>query len=129
MHLLVDGQALQTPSSRTRGIGRYSSNLLRALGPARPHWRVEVVQNAALPPVADEDLGGLPTVAFRPPLPAGKGRQEVNERYYADWLTARRLLPENVTVAAHLAQLYNFGRKIIDVAKCQQTLSLYSSCK
>lgn len=89
MHLLIDGQALQTPSSRLRGIGRYSSNLLRALVAARPGWRIELVQNAALPPVAEDDRAGLIVRTFTPPLPARNDHREANERYYADWLTAQ----------------------------------------
>ncbi|HEY7424660.1 MAG TPA: hypothetical protein VH682_10560, partial [Gemmataceae bacterium] len=89
MHLLLDGQALQTPGSRLRGIGRYSSNLLRALAVARPDWRIEVVENAALPRIAAEDRGGLPVRSFQPPLSQQGEHLEVNERYYADWLTAR----------------------------------------
>jgi glycosyltransferase involved in cell wall biosynthesis len=89
MHLLIDGQALQTSSSRQRGIGRYSSNLLRALAVARPRWRIEVVQNTALAPIAVDDLNGLPVLLFHPPLPTHSEQRELNERYYADWLTAR----------------------------------------
>lgn len=89
MHLLIDGQSLQTSSSRQRGIGRYSSNLLRALPLARPDWRIEVVQNSALAPIAAEDLHGLPALSFRPPLRCRGEKCELNERYYADWLTAR----------------------------------------
>ncbi len=79
----------QTPSSRLRGIGRYSSNLLRALAEVRPQWRIEVVQNNILPPIAREDLAGRPILTFHPPAPADLQYQELNERYYADWLTAR----------------------------------------
>jgi hypothetical protein len=68
MHLLIDGQALQTSSSRQRGIGRYSSNLLRALAVARPSWRIEFVQNSALMPIAADDLNGLPVLPFQPPV-------------------------------------------------------------
>lgn len=89
MHLLIDGQALQTTSSRQRGIGRYSSNLLRALADARPGWRIEVVQNTFLAPIAAEDRKDLPLLSFQPPLRHGGKRCEVNERYYADWLTAQ----------------------------------------
>jgi glycosyltransferase involved in cell wall biosynthesis len=89
VHLLIDAQPLQTPGSRLRGIGRYSSNLLRALAAARPEWRIEVVQNAALPPIAYDDRDGLPVLSFQPPLSQQGEHLEVNERYYADWLTAR----------------------------------------
>src|SRR5262249_21340933 len=99
MHLLIDGQALQTSSSRLRGIGRYSSNLLRALAVARPDWRIEVVQNRPLPPVPDDDLAGLPVLTFPPPLPAANEHRETNERYYADWLTARG--SDGVLVLSH----------------------------
>jgi len=89
MHLLIDGQALQTSSSRQRGIGRYSSNLLRALAVARPSWRIEVVQNSALMPIAADDLNGLPVLPFQPPVRPNSEQSELNERYYADWLMAR----------------------------------------
>ncbi|HWG42018.1 MAG TPA: glycosyltransferase family 1 protein [Gemmataceae bacterium] len=96
MHLLIDGQALQTPSSRLRGIGRYGSNLLRALPIARPNWRIEVVQNSSLPPIAREDLAELPVLSFTPPLAPAVPHQDINERFYADWLTARG--PDGVLV-------------------------------
>lgn len=99
MHLLIDGQALQTPSSRLRGIGRYSSNLLRALAEVRPDWRIEVVQSGALPPVETDDLAGLPILNFSPPLPPQNEHREANERYYADWLAARG--PDGVLVLSH----------------------------
>src|SRR5579871_3506100 len=85
MHLLIDGQALQTSSSRQRGIGRYAGNLLRGLATVRPGWRIEVVQNRALPPIAADNLHGLPVLSFQPPLPPAIDFQEINERYYADW--------------------------------------------
>ena len=89
MHLLIDGQALQTASSRQRGIGRYSSNLLRALAATRPNWRIEIVQNKALPPIAANHRKGLSILPFQPPLPLNIDYHEINERYYADWLTAQ----------------------------------------
>lgn len=99
MHLLIDGQALQTSSSRQRGIGRYSSNLLRALAVVRPSWRIEVVQNSALPPIAAEDRNGLPVLSFQPPLDLYSENRELQERYYADWLTARGA--DGVLVLSH----------------------------
>jgi glycosyltransferase involved in cell wall biosynthesis len=89
MHLLIDGQALQTSSSKQRGIGRYSSNLLRAMAEARPSWQIRVVQNGILPPIAAADLYGLPVLSFRPPLGGDILYRDFNERYYADWLTAQ----------------------------------------
>lgn len=89
MHLIIDGQALQTPSSRQRGIGRYSINLLRTLAKVRPEWRMEVVGNTALRPLTSDVTAGLPVIDFPPPLSATAAHREINERYYADWLTAR----------------------------------------
>jgi glycosyltransferase involved in cell wall biosynthesis len=40
-------------------------------------------------PIAADNLHGLPVVSFQPPLPPYIDFQEVNERYYADWLTAQ----------------------------------------
>lgn len=99
MHLLVDGQALQTSSSRNRGIGRYAANLLRTLAVVRPNWRIEVVQSSALMPIAAECLNGLPLLSFQPPLPLHFDHHEINERYYADWLTARGA--DGVLVLSH----------------------------
>jgi glycosyltransferase involved in cell wall biosynthesis len=89
MHLLIDGQALQTSSSRQRGIGRYAGNFLRGLAAVRPNWRIEVVQNSALTPIANDNLHGLPALTFQPPLPPHMDHHEINDRYYADWLTAQ----------------------------------------
>lgn len=99
MHLLVDGQALQTSSSRNRGIGRYAANLLRTLAVVRPSWRIEVVQSRALAPIAADNLNGLPVLSFQPPLPLHFDHHEINERYYADWLTARGA--DGVLVLSH----------------------------
>jgi glycosyltransferase involved in cell wall biosynthesis len=90
MHLLVDVQALQTPSSRARGIGRYSRDLLAGLAACRPGWCIEAVQNVALPPIAPGLLpDGMARHDFKPPFPLVVDRNEASERYYADWLTAR----------------------------------------
>jgi glycosyltransferase involved in cell wall biosynthesis len=89
MHLLIDGQALQTLSSRQRGIGRYAGNFLRGLAAVRPNWRIEVVQNSALTPIATDNLHGWPVLAFQPPQPLHPDYHEINDRYYADWLTAQ----------------------------------------
>ncbi len=99
MYLLVDGQALQTSSSRNRGIGRYAANLLRALAVVQPNWRIEVVQSAALSPIAADNRNGLPILSFQPPLPLHFDHHEINERYYADWLTARGA--DGVLVLSH----------------------------
>jgi glycosyltransferase involved in cell wall biosynthesis len=89
MRLLVDVQPLQTASSRTRGIGRYSRNLLAALAAARPGWRVELVQNTRLEPPDLPPLPDLPRHSFAPPFRSRSEKCEANDRYYADWLTAR----------------------------------------
>jgi glycosyltransferase involved in cell wall biosynthesis len=89
MHLLVDIQALQTPSSRVRGIGRYARNLVAALAAFRPGWHVELVQSTHQPPADLDRLDGLPVVSFAPPFPFDPERKEANELHYADWLTAR----------------------------------------
>ncbi len=89
MHLLIDGQGLQTSSSRQRGIGRYTSNFLRGLAAVRPRWRIEVIENRALTPLAPDNLHGLPTLSFQPPLPLHGNYHDINDRYYADWLTAQ----------------------------------------
>jgi glycosyltransferase involved in cell wall biosynthesis len=89
MHLLIDGQALQTSSSRQRGIGRYASNLIRGLAVVRPDWRIEVLESSALTPIAADNRHGLPILSFQPPLPPHFDHREINERYYADWLTAQ----------------------------------------
>lgn len=89
MHLLIDGQALQTASSRQRGIGRFAGNLIRGLAAVRPQWQIEIVQNRALPPIAADNRHGLPSLTFQPPLPPHFDHHQINERYYADWLTAQ----------------------------------------
>jgi glycosyltransferase involved in cell wall biosynthesis len=89
MYLLIDGQALQTPDSRHRGIGRYTSNLIRAVARARPSWRVEVVWNHNLEPISQDQVGDVALLEFVPPLPPAEETRAANARYYADWLAAR----------------------------------------
>jgi glycosyltransferase involved in cell wall biosynthesis len=90
MYLVIDGQALQTPDSRGRGIGRYARNLVAAITAARPHWRIEVVQNDALPAIDAAEDGSRSLVHFQPPFPPDRAHREQNEQSYADWLNARR---------------------------------------
>jgi len=86
MYLLIDGQALQT-HSRTRGIGRYSRNLIAGLRAVRPRWRVEIVQSSHLPPIDTAAVSGCITRPFVLPFPHDVAHAEANERYYGDWLT------------------------------------------
>src|SRR5262245_37054274 len=87
MHLLIDGQTLQTPNAR-RGIGRYTANLIAGLRRTRPGWRVELALNAVLDPVPAGLADGLTVRAFEPPDPAAGAAAAVNELVYADWLAA-----------------------------------------
>ncbi len=89
MRLLADVQPLQSGTSRQRGIGRYTAQLLGAMAARRPHWHIELVQSAHLEPPDADLLPGLPRRTFTPPFPAVPGRNEANERCYADWLTAQ----------------------------------------
>jgi len=91
MHLLVDAQPLQAIDLRQRGIGRYVRELIRGLATGFPHWRVEAVVNTALPPPdADALAHGVVVHRFEPLLPASPGSRDANERYFGDWLSARR---------------------------------------
>lgn len=87
MYLLIDGQPLQT-LSRTRGIGRYSSNLVAALREVRPEWRIEVVHSTHLPPLDPRPLAGCRLRTFEPPFFNDSDHADANERYYGDWLTS-----------------------------------------
>jgi glycosyltransferase involved in cell wall biosynthesis len=89
MYLVIDGQALQTPGSRNRGVGRYAGNLISALAATRPGWWIEVVQAGHLPPIDPGRVGGAHVRTFRPPLPAEAAYLDTNERFYGDWLLAR----------------------------------------
>jgi glycosyltransferase involved in cell wall biosynthesis len=90
MDLLIDVQALQSPTTRQRGIDRYARNLIAALGQVRPAWRIELVQTAHWPGIDAARLTDLPLCRFHPPLEFALDHREANECYYADWLTARR---------------------------------------
>jgi glycosyltransferase involved in cell wall biosynthesis len=87
MRLVVDGQGMQIPGSRSRGMGRYARNLLLALAAARPHWQIDLIQNEQLDPLDPLPAGSPITVrSFVPPLPRAGRNSDPNERYYADWL-------------------------------------------
>ncbi|HMF14348.1 MAG TPA: hypothetical protein VKE94_18655, partial [Gemmataceae bacterium] len=60
MRLFIDGQAMQSPDTRNRGIGRYSRNLVAALAAARPGWHIELVQSTHLDPINGISLPELP---------------------------------------------------------------------
>ena len=105
MYLLVDGGPLQTPA-RDRGIGRYTSALLGGLRAVRPGWRVEVLEHARLEPIPTDRVRGLPVRRFDAPLPydlAAPENRAVNDRNYADWLTAHR--PDHVLLASVFEKL------------------------
>jgi glycosyltransferase involved in cell wall biosynthesis len=105
MFLLVDGGPLQTPA-RDRGIGRYTSALLAALKAARSRWRVQVVEHGRLEPIPPDRVHGLTIRRFDAPLPydlAAPQNRAVNDRYYADWLLARR--PDHVLFASVFEKL------------------------
>jgi glycosyltransferase involved in cell wall biosynthesis len=89
MYLLADAQALQTPASRHRGVGRYAANLLRALAAARPDWRIEAVVNTRLVEPDAAALGKTIAVRpFEPLLEPGPGTRDANDQYFGDWLRA-----------------------------------------
>src|SRR5439155_18808560 len=83
-----DVQAMQSPDTRSRGIGRYSRNLVAALAAARPGWRIELLQSKHLAPIDRTGLPELPTHAYTPLLPFDRRNPEANENHYGDWLTA-----------------------------------------
>jgi hypothetical protein len=87
MHLLIDVQALQSPHTRQRGIGRYVANLLHAMADVGPPWRIELVQNAHFDPVSRPMP--FPILTFAPPLRAAGAHVAANEQFYGDWLSAR----------------------------------------
>ncbi|HJT78139.1 MAG TPA: glycosyltransferase family 1 protein, partial [Gemmataceae bacterium] len=103
MRLLVDAQPMQSASSRQRGIGRYTVQLLGAMAALRPHWQIELVQSAHLEAPDSGLLPGLPRRTFTPPFPAVPGRNDANERYYADWLTAQA--PDAILVCSFFESL------------------------
>src|SRR5947208_8158232 len=102
MHLLVDVQAMQSPDTRHRGIGRYSRNLVAALAAARPGWHIELVQSTHLEPIHSTELPDLPIHEFTPPVPFDRVNSEANENYYGDWLTAAR--PDAILVLSFFSE-------------------------
>lgn len=91
MHLLVDAQCLQSPDSGTRGIGRYARNLLNAIAAARPSWQVEAIENARFPAIDRATLDPrLVVSSFDPLLDVGRASRAANDRFFGDWLRARR---------------------------------------
>lgn len=89
MRLLVDVQALQSPETRDRGIGRYARSLLNAMTAARPGWCIELVESRHLEPADRGRLPALPVHAIDPPVRIEAGHGEANGAYYADWLAAQ----------------------------------------
>src|SRR5262249_1559621 len=88
MKILIDVQALQSPLSCGRGIGRYARGLLHAMRASRPAWHIATVQHDALPRLTD--LSEFDHSVFRPPLPLAPRPNELNARVYGDWLTAQK---------------------------------------
>ncbi|WP_158545417.1 glycosyltransferase [Bremerella cremea] len=93
MLLLIDAQALQTSNSRNRGVGRYSSALINGIHSVRPDWKIEIIENTSLEPIASEVRAKFPIRAFTPPLAGGPkliANRELNEAYYADWICSQQ---------------------------------------
>lgn len=89
MYLLIDGQALQTPCSRNRGIGRFARNLIAALVQVRPDWRLEIIESDHLEPINREHTAELRIRSFHPPLAFEPQNQDANKLYFGDWITAQ----------------------------------------
>jgi glycosyltransferase involved in cell wall biosynthesis len=88
MKVLIDVQALQSPLSSGRGIGRYARGLLQALHAFRPAWDIAAIANDSLPAI--RDLHNSRYSFFKPPLPRGPDTIDVNARFYGDWLIAQK---------------------------------------
>jgi glycosyltransferase involved in cell wall biosynthesis len=90
VRLFVLGQSLQSPSTRSRGIGRYARNLLIGLCRVRPDWRLTVVEAGHLPPIDRARLpGGLEYRAYQAPLPPRNGDRATrwaNDHDFTNWL-------------------------------------------
>jgi glycosyltransferase involved in cell wall biosynthesis len=88
MKVLVDVQALQSPVSKERGIGRYAHGLVQALCDCRPAWDIVTVESAWLP-----RAGGLSNYrrgVFKLPLVRAPDTALVNSRLYGDWLATQK---------------------------------------
>jgi glycosyltransferase involved in cell wall biosynthesis len=94
--LLIDAQPLQSPRSCQRGIGRYGFGLVRALTEHARDWRIELVENASLPPIS---LAGFPVRHIEPPLGPEVHHRCCNELFYGDWLCGQR--PDAVLFLNH----------------------------
>src|SRR5690349_24378603 len=91
MHLVVDAQCLQSPDSGARGIGRYARSLLNALASARPSWHIEAIENARFPALERSTLDPRLVVScFEPLLDVRSSTRAANDRFFGDWLCARR---------------------------------------
>jgi glycosyltransferase involved in cell wall biosynthesis len=101
MDLLIDGQPIQTPPGTRRGIDRLTLNLLHALHELRPDWRLRFTESTQLPSLDRSALPPGEYLSFHPPLPAEPRYQDINGRFYADWLCGRApdaiLLPSAIT--------------------------------
>lgn len=77
MRLLIDMQAAQTPQSRDRGVGRYSTNLAREIAALRGSRETLIIANELFEDAYDEIIEGFGNVvarnrisAYRYPIPA-----------------------------------------------------------
>jgi glycosyltransferase involved in cell wall biosynthesis len=93
VRLFILGQSLQSPSTRSRGIGRYARNLLIGLHRVRPDWRLTVIEVGHLPPI---DRGRLPSdlefVSYQTSLPLRDGDRATrwaNDQCFTTWLQKR----------------------------------------
>ncbi|MSR33162.1 MAG: glycosyltransferase family 1 protein [Gemmataceae bacterium] len=89
MRALIDGQILQIPHSRGRGIGRYSLNLIAALVKLQPDWDWALALRNDLPPYPGKLLPQLRVLHFTPPMEAGvcMGQDhQYCEAAYGEWI-------------------------------------------
>lgn len=89
MRLFIDAQALQTPTSRFRGIGRYTRNLIVALTKVRPDWQLSLLENTALPAIDRSRIPEVEICPFTPPAAMLRENRPLNECYLADWIAGQ----------------------------------------
>ena len=108
MKVLIDVQALQSPLSAERGIGRYARGLVRALRNCRPAWNITLIENDCLE--CPRGVNDFRRSTFKPPLALASDTTEVNARFYGDWLAALKANPFGyVTLAAAIVLVVVVG--------------------
>lgn len=113
MRIVLDLQAVQTPGSRHRGIGRYSMALARAMVQQAGHHEIHIGASQAFADTLEDLRGAFPEIAragrfrvWQPPIPVAEAWPDNHWRARAAELIREAWLQEIRPDVVHVCSLF-----------------------